>query len=425
MSSVNSENDQMSTVDTVSWPSIFKLNAYCFFDWFDWLSINEMMKLRVTCKRIKQAVDYYITKEAKYQSTKIRGIKIRDFDSIENDGHELINHLDIIDQNFAVSQIGEKQQLLAQVESIEIDWPLKNCEFHDFLKNCTRLKHLKLYCHYDEDMIANENEWLRRKYPTVEHIEINDWYYENQSNSFELKSFFEQNPNVRSFSCTPNYLWKNQHWMLASDIKIERLDIKYIDSDYSDYDGVGLVCNLLKDLHERGFYQRLSIHIPGRWYLGDYRQILSLRSLVYLYPGYDEIWSVLPPLPDLKELVLYHEYHADIMINSITNIQRISIWRTSIDGILPFIQRCLHLKQIRIENLEDLEDDGPHAEKGIIDLLTLNKEREKLANSRKITIFVREDIFLENKWKQKINLSLIELKSIHLWKLIDPFYYPY
>lgn len=213
--------------------------------------------------------------------------------------------------------------------------------------------------------------------------------------------------------------------MLASDIKIERLDIKYIDSDYSDYDGVGLVCNLLKDLHERGFYQRLSIHIPGRWYLGDYRQILSLRSLVYLYPGYDEIWSVLPPLPDLKELVLYHEYHADIMINSITNIQRISIWRTSIDGILPFIQRCLHLKQIRIENLEDLEDDGPHAEKGIIDLLTLNKEREKLANSRKITIFVREDIFLENKWKQKINLSLIELKSIHLWKLIDPFYYPY
>lgn len=47
---------------------------------------------------------------------------------------------------------------------------------------------------------------------------------------------------------------------------------------------------------------------------------------------------------------------------------------------------------------------------GIIDLLTLNEERKKLPNAQKITIFVGESVYLENKWKQVIDLSFIELK---------------
>lgn len=201
--------------------------------------------------------------------------------------------------------------------------------------------------------------------------------------------------------------------MLTSDIKIKRLEIQFGNDDRTN---IGRVHNLLKDLREREFYQRLSIRCDMDWAHEVFGQITSIQYLK------TKTWTDSLPLTDLRELAVDTPSENDSMVNSMKNIERIHIQFTSINKILPFIQRCPKLKQISICSL----GDGPYFKNGIIDLITLNKERQKLADAQKITIFIREHryrgySFLENKWKQDINLSLIELRNGHLWKPFNPF----
>lgn len=133
------------------------------------------------------------------------------FYKLEYGGSELINQLHFYGTMYTVSQIRGKQQLLNQVETIEIALPRMSSpgvNVHEFLEYCTRLKHLKLYewvprknrirtgirTINDRLVFEKMNIWLRRHYPTIEHIEIY-----TKSRFFQLKTFFEQNfSNKRS-----------------------------------------------------------------------------------------------------------------------------------------------------------------------------------------------------------------------------------
>lgn len=39
---------------------MLKLNADCFEELFEWLSVADLLTLRRTCKRLQQMVDYFI-----------------------------------------------------------------------------------------------------------------------------------------------------------------------------------------------------------------------------------------------------------------------------------------------------------------------------------------------------------------------------
>lgn len=387
MSGVNSKHDIIPAVDTESQPDIFKLNAFCLSDWFDWLSQKELMRLRRTCKRFKQAVDYYIKNEAKFQTFVYRGLQVNDFNrDITKGGFEFINRLFITDRNFTESQIDENKQLFGQVEILEIYLPLRNCEFHDVMKYCTGLKYLSVF--WDE--VNLPNDWFRQHYPTLEHIE----FYPCDLTGFQLGTFFELNPNIQTISC-----YFGDLFTLGSDIKIERLDIRYQGGD--NLEEVVRVCNLLKDLYEHGSYKRLHVFFEDSLDVEEFQQITSLPALEYLY-AYDlNIDADFTPLANVKELAVVKQLEVDkleMMINSMTNIRRVYFSDSSINNILPFIQRCPQLRKINIQHLRE----GPYFE---------------------ITIFIRENIFLANKWKQGINLSLIELRNAHLWKRSNPFFW--
>lgn len=66
MSSDNQNSSFSAVVDTPSTnqsspsPQMFKLNVDCFEHLFDWLSLDQLLVFRRTCKRMKQVVDYYI-----------------------------------------------------------------------------------------------------------------------------------------------------------------------------------------------------------------------------------------------------------------------------------------------------------------------------------------------------------------------------
>lgn len=48
----------------------------------------------------------------------------------------------------------------------------------------------------------------------------------------------------------------------------------------------------------------------------------------------------------------------------------------------------------------------------IIDLLALNKLREKLAAAKKLTLFVRDSVYMATKWAMDTDLHLIQLKRL-------------
>lgn len=107
-----------------------------------------------------------------------------------------------------------------------------------------------------------------------------------------------------------------------------------------------------------------------------------------------------------------------MLTDNLENVRRIIFDSVSIDDILLFIRRCRKLEQIKISQFYYAN----YRHKDIIDLTALNNERKKLEGAKKIRIFIEEDIFLLNKWKQEINLSLIELKREHSWEQSNIFY---
>lgn len=73
---------------------------------------------------------------------------------------------------------------------------------------------------------------------------------------------------------------------------------------------------------------------------------------------------------------------------------------------MPFISQAPKLKEIYILNL--LIKNETDAD---INLSSLNNEREKLPNAKKVTIYANESIYLNVKWKkQQTDIGLVKLK---------------
>lgn len=175
------------------------------------------------------------------------------------------------------------------------------------------------------------------------------------------------------------------------------------------------MCELLNELQDIGFFQRLHIALSHYTTIEYSRSNTPLRALEALF-GYNRSKiDLLPFLSNLEELEMYvnDDDNLETIATHLPNLYRISIRRASFVRILPFFHRCPKLIEIRIVVLEN---DEVFFGEDVIDLLALNKERKKLRNARKIMIFINERIFLLNKWKQNINLNLIKLNRKQSWK---------
>lgn len=202
-------------------------------------------------------------------------------------------------------------------------------------------------------------------------------------------------------------------WMRGSKkIKIDLLRVDYTSSKVP----FDRLCDLLNELYEQGFYQRLHIVLCHFNSTEDFRK--PLHALEALF-GYVSATGILPCLSNLKELDISVHDGDDMqtIATHLPNLHRISIRLARFDQILPFIHRCTKLRQMRIIVLGN---DEVFFKEDVINLPALNKEREKSKNARKMTIYINERIFLSNKWKQNINLNLIKLKRKQSWKESHP-----
>lgn len=117
-------------------------------------------------------------------------------------------------------------------------------------------------------------------------------------------------------------------------------------------------------------------------------------------------------LRNLEELyVKVSKYVADweMLPNNLINFKHIHFTLACIDDIMPIIRRSAKMQRIKVKYLKF----GQHFNRdtGIINLLALNREREQLPDAQKITLYVKERVYVTTKWAMKGNdFGLVRMK---------------
>lgn len=431
----NIENDETR-------PQIFKLDVDCVQEMFDWLSIEDISSVAETCTRMKKiAGDYYqsnltalcgrvekcyhlngLTEFFQYCRIGPRyGYRYRD--SVKKLKHcKSLKKLEFsglnVNELYADIFIYTIKPLLSKIEAIAFNRETVQGEFYmSYLQFCPSLQHLSVLSmvnYFNNDaIIGTNNEWLLRSYPALEHLEMHLYGMDNIP---ELGEFFKQNPNLQTLLVSENVFLANIHAMLNAKIKLQVLIVTIYKGDEET------IFRYLSQLHDQGFYQRLH---PRMFYTFDQQRIDKVCSLnvekLYFSYSMESAKVNLDSLTNLKELYLtsYEKEFDPFPIDSestaksLVNLERIYIYFTSGKMIEPFIRHSKKLKAIKIFWLK---------RKKIIDVCSLNKERELLLGARKVTIYLSHKNYLATKWRSKtIDTKMIEVKRAESYEWQIPY----
>lgn len=131
----------------------------------------------------------------------------------------------------SIAKVNCLKKVLSTVERVKLDNCKINGNFYEkFLKFCPNLKALCIrttrYYNPNGDHIVMgiNNDWLCEKYPTLERLEIIHIF---SSKINQLKTFFVENPNIRSFAINLIFLAANLDLFETDDIKLDVLAIRF------------------------------------------------------------------------------------------------------------------------------------------------------------------------------------------------------
>ncbi|XP_031635570.1 uncharacterized protein LOC116348651 [Contarinia nasturtii] len=426
-------------------PKIFKLNTDCFDEIFEYLDVKDLYSFGRTCKRMNKVAGEYFKQN--YSSHRIQcqrdgiymfyrgksgvqkfieisrfnkfmtkmGIKIDNLDG--NDSLKYIkSHINEFESTkyIQLSWLGidnklfeHLRQLLPQLEVVQNDNCYMNGDIYDLIfKYCKNLREI----HFQNSSVGirtnGELNWLLQEYPKLQYFELTP---RDSYQIEELRDFFVRNPNVHRFSTSVDFLWDNRDILLNSKAKLDVLELKRISHTWSPLykrQTPENILELLNRLHEQGFYKRLHIYVDDvdekiGTSLASFKglEFLYIRNLVEIY--------ILAQLTNLRELMIWGgSRDMEILANALIKLERLYIFVSNIDEIMPFIRRSPKLNKIKFIPLK---------EGVVLNLTMLNAERAKLIGARKITIYTRDDVFLATKWTTRngdTNLSFIEMRRL-------------
>lgn len=391
-------------------PELFVLNIDCLEEIFEWLSFADLLSLRQTGKQLRQVVNYYI--KANYPTVEIGVKKITLFPS----DFETFHHLDAVtikairQVHFWMSGLNSTQieivkDVLPQIEKLLIGWPLDGEFYENVLQFCPKLKYISMTKGPNNTEDGRENLWLLQQYPLLEHFLVNDSDCGGPDEGWEvplLRTFFQQNSNIRIFSTTFSFLRRNADCWFNSGIELDCLEISGFGSN------IKCTRDLLNTLYDQGFFKH--IHIYSMFLTNTLKDLAELKGLEKLYLKNIQEQINLPLLNELKEFamngVAYPEQLKVIAQNQ-SSIERIYLDHAKISHILPFIQHAQNVNKIKIRVVQS--DNG--FEDITLDLPTLNKYREELVGASKVTIYIPEKLYLETKWATgKTDYNSVEIK---------------
>ncbi|XP_055303147.1 uncharacterized protein LOC129568844 isoform X2 [Sitodiplosis mosellana] len=417
---------------------IFKLDIDCFDEIFEYLSLKDLHSFGQTCKTMQKVSGEYFKR---YYSAAETHIKNGGIDTVYSDYKRSINRrtsttafsqfiTNITHRSYALQPLRYIRRHFGEFDSIrrvcfknlDFDeekgeelqriWPnvetvhLIGCsiceDLHEiFLRHCKN--NLKRLCVQSAKWPAFDPyvrvPWFHREYPMLEHLELIPI-----PPMVELNLLFQKNRNVKSFSTSGFDFWRNKNEFMQLNVQLDLLQIK------ASYVSVKEMSSVLWELYERGFFKRLH-HCTNTV---DEESSIELNLMPALEKLCIERFTVtfdLARLIKLRELVILDGANAtdmDILANNLINLQRVYIGKATIEDILPFIRRSPELTKLKV-----IPRNEAHFNRGVLKLVTFNKEREKLVGARKVTIYVPDNIFLKTKWTTKhgdTNLKFVEMQ---------------
>lgn len=294
------------------------------------------------------------------------------------------------------------EKILPQMEIVR----LNNCElfdefYKDFLQFCPNLKEIEVVDTY-RMLNPYKNPWLLRTYPLLEVVHFHPY---KAFKIKELRKFFENNSNIRTFVTRSDVLWENRKDLLQSNIKLDRLKISHYSTGTRNMDlDIQPFRELLRQLYNRGFYKRL--HFSMKLFDKDdaeyFRSFDALESL-----RVENLAANLVPQKTVRYLEIDHNYDhfVNVPAKIFPNVENLILGNTNFENLLKIVGELKYLKRIKIKVFE-----------GHLNLIVLNGEREKFRGAHKVTIFVADETFIKTKRSTKngnTNLNLVEIKREH------------
>lgn len=410
----------------------FKLNIDCFNEIFDYLPTEDLFGLEQTCRLMQQLVGEYVEENyssaAKLDKTKfleqtfssgipehattgvyrfIKHISLNGLNRQTLTSQSLrciescasaftsLNHLCLEAVDLTAHWLIGIQSILQTLEIVELKQCSLNCNFYEsFLKHCINLKRLYISSSTEDIIQASENEWLLKTYPKLEHLGLVP-RKQLRFNMNELDRFFELNPKVKSFSTNYRFLWENQVEFAESSIQLHELGVIVHQK------GMTLrmesVFGLLNELHDRCFYKKLALRMPE--INEDYTEgMTKLQGLEKLSVNFLDQNCGLQNVSNLKQLTVVHatpRVDMSILAEKLVNLER---YLGNLTYIKPFCRHGTKLSRIVLMCQNESLNESVNANESLFDVTTLNNERKKLKNARKVTIFAPDHCFVTFKW---------------------------
>lgn len=319
-----------------------------------------------------------------------------------------LKELSIIEIDMTNVNIGKMKEVLSKLEYLDIF----RCKITDeFLENLLNLApNLKRLCLY---WSPTENRWLERNYPNLEHCEI-------VSETFvPITVFLAHNPNIRKFGTNLIILWKNIHLIKTGEINLDNLAVTVTHNDCLHALNLRLFWQLLDEHRRSGIFKRLHLVYDGfdqfnqelvdgivlstaveRFYVGKHFRVegVALSELKFL-ANVDDF-----TFPDSRFIM-----DIETVATKLQSLKRVHFKRSNFNHVKLFIGRNLKLQEIRVDWF--MNEVGMREELKVLNLVELNKERAKLRHAEKMTLFVKEPVYLATKRaKRETELEFITLK---------------
>lgn len=398
--------------------NILALNDDCFERIFDLLPLTDLRSFGQTCKFGKRVAEIFyednhsalvcvVNHEPNISADhvfdlentnnlNICGVNLDAYRHVEAHCRPPIRRVYFESTRLSTENINHIKNILRKTEYVKISNSTiiaGNGLYEFFFKFCTNMKKLLIRPNIKRNpimfptLIGPDNGWLTQKYPTLEHLQI---ACRCGPQLQILRTFFEQNPNVRRFSSYSGFLLWNWDTFFSPHIVLDTLVIDYNGED----NNLNVFCKKINQLYERGAYQKL------QWYNHAVSAIeASLNGLVVLKV---DVWSthdcihISPLLKNVVELCIKFCTNGSDMVNTarnLANIERIYLGDTTIEAVASFIRHCPKLIKIKLVRGFDIW-------RGIqrpLPLSSWNQDRETLPNARKVKIYVPEDVYLSKK----------------------------
>lgn len=302
------------------------------------------------------------------------------------------------------------REILPNVKTLKFSACKLNGDIHKiFLRNCEKLKRLHVTdTGSNEFFVGTSNDWLTKQYLSLQHFELN-----SRRENDQVIKFLAINPYIHRFSTTIEFLIGNMGSLLKNKIKLSVLSILHENTNISDREFNDFMSSLWKMKTRKNFFSELHLHVGQTTRKYTYSKVFQPFITLLDFTNNMQTFTSYPLL-NLEQLYLFDASQIDDLDAPQWNLPKLNyihITFESIEHLLPFIRRLPRLEAIKIDRIKVGRYFVPTTD--VIDLEAINHERMQLDDAEKLTIFVKEPVYLATKSTfQQVELMFVEVKRI-------------